>query len=242
MAAWVHRNFWDFNAYQQYRKYVEDNAPNYKGRTEDCADLSMTLLIDFAANNGLPVTLWDNNSVRYISKATGQYPDDSRWFHSRSWKDKDSYLNAVRRRVGADSLVNQNTVPDPIGPRPGDLMIKHDHASLVYRVYLPTVNHPRAYDKSIPLFPGNEIARTQLDQLEYFRKKIPGPDEMRPNEIDAGVHIDFLNHRGNGKQKAELMYYASAQEFLLEGFQFRMYAPGVIDNWAEWDGKGKPPR
>jgi hypothetical protein len=44
----------------------------------DCADMSLILLIEFAAGSGLPVTFWDNKEVRYISKATRQTPKDSR--------------------------------------------------------------------------------------------------------------------------------------------------------------------
>ena len=57
-----------------YRKYVEVTVPNagygvFEGAHEDCADLSIRLLIDFAASQGLPFTFRDVSGWRYISKA-----------------------------------------------------------------------------------------------------------------------------------------------------------------------------
>jgi hypothetical protein len=51
-----------------------NNATNYEGDTRDCADLSVLLIIEFAAESGLPLTFYDNAGVRYISKAERQSP------------------------------------------------------------------------------------------------------------------------------------------------------------------------
>jgi hypothetical protein len=75
MAAWKHYKFWTDHLYDAlYRKYVMDNAAKYEGYTEDCADLSLFLLIDFAAENGLPLTFYDNAGVRYISRGQTHEP------------------------------------------------------------------------------------------------------------------------------------------------------------------------
>jgi hypothetical protein len=48
MAAWKHFQFWTDRLYEvEYRKFVMDNAAHFEGRTEDCADISMLLLIEF---------------------------------------------------------------------------------------------------------------------------------------------------------------------------------------------------
>jgi hypothetical protein len=50
MAAWRHWAYWGPATYPAYRKYVTEWAPRYRGRTDlDCADMSLTLLIEFAA-------------------------------------------------------------------------------------------------------------------------------------------------------------------------------------------------
>jgi hypothetical protein len=74
MPAWQHTAKWTPEMYQKYRKYVETTVPNspygvYEGAHEDCADLSIKVIIDFAAQSGLPVTFRDDFGWRYISKA-----------------------------------------------------------------------------------------------------------------------------------------------------------------------------
>jgi len=69
---------------------------------------------------------------------------------------------------------------------------------------------------------------------------VPTPNER--NEIDRETHFDYLNHRGFGKEAAEMIYYTRVSEMRAQGFEFRRYKPGVIDNWMDWNGSGDPPR
>ena len=240
MSAWPHYKFWTDDLYEvTYRKYVMDNAEKYEGDTADCADLSMTLLIEFAAANGLPLTFYDNAGVRYISKGERQSPRNI--LTTYGWKDKASYLHAVKYRIGAKSLLKQNMEPNVRGPQPGDLMIKEDHAALVFRVWPARMPHPLApqCDKKggIPLFPADaEQAKTELNQTKYFRDSPFGPVPS------PWPHIDYLNHRGYGKEKAEIMYFADVQAMRNDKFEFRRYRKLVRDNWDRWDGSGDPPQ
>jgi hypothetical protein len=197
--------------------------------------MSLTLLIDFAAERGLPVTLRNDDGVRFISKGTRQTPTNRISVHKTyAWKNKEEFTRAVINRLNASSVFNKNTVVNPRGPEPGDLMCKPDHTALVYKVYPPRLPHPRANDKSVPIFPGAAQAAFQLGQTEYFRDN---PALAGPNP-----HVDYLNHRGEGKEAAELIYYADAYKMKTGGFQFRMYRPEVMDNWIDWTGEGDPPR
>src|ERR1044072_7550407 len=74
MPAWNHTSTWTSQYYEAYRKYVKVSAAALKGRLEDCADLSMLLIVEFAAQQGLPLTFTDNQDIYYSSKADGQYP------------------------------------------------------------------------------------------------------------------------------------------------------------------------
>lgn len=247
MAAWTHSKYWNAQKYQEYRKYVSDHAENYEGTTDDCADISMSLLLDFAATNGLPLTFYDNDGVRYISKATGQVGGTRfRGHTNKTWDNKDEYIKAVKDRIGSKSLFSQNMEPNPNGPEPGDLMISRDHTALVYRVTPAGMIHPLAQkfrpptskDMSlIPLFPGDAQATRERNQTEYFRIQ---PDPYGPI-VSPDVHFDYLNHRGSHKPEAELILYASGPAMKKDGFQFKKYRRHVLDNWADWDGKGEPP-
>jgi hypothetical protein len=236
MAAWKHSAFWGPDTYEHYRAYVIEHAPLFRGRSDlDCADMSLTLLIEFAARNALPVTLRNDDNIRLISKSTRQTPTTHISKHKTyAWKTKEEYLQAVINRLNAKSVFNKNTLANPRGPEPGDLMCKPDHTSLVFKVYPPRLAHPRANDKNVPIFPGAQKAKFQIRETEYFRED--------PAIVTPHIHFDYLNHRGEGKEAAELIYFADAQKMQLEGFQFRMYKPEVRDNWFDWTGEGDPPR
>src|SRR5215469_4981807 len=185
MSAWTHTNWWQPNTYGEYRRFVSQRAPQYRGQTADCADISLTLLVDFASQRGLPLTFWDNADVRYISKATRQTPKDSRIAHTRTWSNKAEFLRAVQKRIGADSLLKKNTLTNPSGPQPGDLMSSAQHTALVFAVRAGAGAHPRAADRTIAPFPGDVVARTQLNQTEYFRTTV--------SRASAGLYVDYLN-------------------------------------------------
>ena len=236
MAAWRHFRYWSGRLYDiEYRDFVTRRAPRYRGRTDyDCADVTLLLLIEFAAREGLPVTFWDNDEVRYPSKGGRQTP--AARFFNKTWNTVEEYIKAVTDRIQSKSVVNQNTVVNRSGPQPGDLMVKVDHTALVVQVYRAGAPHPRAQDKTIPVFPGHEQARLQVGQTEYFRQTMP------PANASAETHFDYLNHRGFGKEAAEMIYYTPVSEMRAQGFEFRSYKPGVLDNWLEWNGIGDPPR
>ena len=178
-------------------------------------------------------TFWDNSKTRYASKGTRQTPTNYLGAtRTLSWDNQAEFAAVVRRRIGAKALLLQNTVVNPKGPEPGDLMAAVDHTALIYRVYPPGVPHPKAGDSSIPSFPGREKARQEVNQTEYLRERA----------TTNTMHLDYLNHRGEGKEKAELIYFADAVQMVKDGFRFCMYHPGVLDNWIDWNGQGDPPR
>jgi hypothetical protein len=161
MAAWKHWGFWDRTTYDRYRSHVAQEAAKFRGRTDlDCADMSLILLIDFAAGRGLPVTFWDNNRVRYISKATRQTPTSYlKASFTLTWKTQAEYTDAVRRRVGARALLEQNTLVNPRGPQPGDLMSAAGRADL----FCKPVRHDEG---GLPVPDVRSRGHRQLDRLE----------------------------------------------------------------------------
>jgi hypothetical protein len=252
MAAWEHSRYWNQGAMAQYREYVEAEAPRRKGRTEDCANLSLTLLIDFAAENQLPVTFRDNNLVLYCSKGSCQYPDDS--VKNRTWRNKDDFMKVISARIGSPNLaINTFEVKNLQDIWPGDLMwkwnpvTKERHTAIIFNVLQSGRRHPKQLDSTIPDFPGPKVAAQQANVLEYFAtQRTLGPVFACSPKSLMEVHIDYLNHRGEGtpkKEKAELIYFRSASELQGEGFEFRRYTGGVngvLDNWERWNGEGTP--
>jgi len=237
MPAWIQTASWTTAHYQDYRDFVKKDASSYRWRTEDCADLSMIALIDFAAARGLPLTFTDMHrgiypSIGHEALFNNDFRFSPRFYH---WHTKDAFTEAVTDGVGVGSLWKYNTVVNKDGPMPGDLMMKfttgrraYHHASLVFGVYPPGQSHTKQNDRSVLNYPGDDDAEDQYWTTEYFKGTL-GSDEKTASRLpDKDTHIDYLNHRGHKKPLAELIYFANARQFQDEGFEFRMYSPWVL--------------
>jgi hypothetical protein len=232
MAAWKHTTCWSPRLIKDYRRYVQSEAPSLKGRLEDCADLSMLLIVDFAEIYGLPLTFYGNDAMVYKSSGSGVSLMFDRvplsFVHIGStpqWNSKEEYYLALKQKIGANALWRQNTERNPGGPEPGDLLLGRGHAGLIFAVYYCCQRHPRSFDRSIIVYPGPTIAKTQFNVLEYFR------DDDGPNgPTKTGTRFDYLNHRGGGKEKAELIYYANAKDPDFDPYEFRIFTPSVFQD------------
>src|SRR4051794_28807293 len=256
MAAWAHRYGWNSDVYYRYRKAVMAKARSYEKSDRDCADLSITLLIEFAAAHGLCVTFTDGKDRRYISKAGGlvqgspggkyELDDDV------TWDSKEEFLATVRKRTSAWDLFYHNSRVNEYGPVPGDLMLRAEakddsHAALVFGTYapgqpaFPEYRDPAGY----PSFPGGDAAMKNYNQTRYFRGDVDADGVTIAREpkapFDKDVHFNYLNSRGNKKRNAELIYFANARQMREDGFDFFEYSLLVTDNWADFDGDGVPP-
>ena len=126
-------------------------------RSEDCADLSMLLLIEFAASNGLPVTLRDNDGNAYSSKGEVTYHQRRIWglptgyLGANTWGNKDEFYQVVRDRIGAEALFKENTASDNnFVPAMGDLLLNSSHCAIVFRVYPPGAPHQLWNNSTVP--------------------------------------------------------------------------------------------
>ena len=232
MPAWKHFAVWNDALYEEYRAYVKTAAPQLRWRSEDCADLSISLLIDFAAKRGLEVTFADNDQNYYMSRARGA-PVLDPYFR---WNSKEQFSEVVKRKIGVSSLWKQNTEKNEDGPMPGDLMMRYQdfrggyhHAALVYQTYLPGILHSKWNEKLVPDFPGAAMAEREYIITEYFRGTTGGDAGATLYRVsDFDKHFDYLNHRGEAKPLAELLYFANARQIQEEGFEFRKYNSIVL--------------
>jgi hypothetical protein len=76
----------------------------------------------------------------------------------------------------------------------------------------------------------------------YFMGTRDEDDRTAYRSMDVWWHADYLNSRGDAKRNAELIYFANVAQLRGDGFQFRLYSDTVLENWADWDGQGVPPR
>ena len=263
MGAWEHRHGWNGDVYYRYRKYVMFKAKDYERDERDCADLSISLLIDFAESLKLCLTFTDAKGGRYISKATGLVRPANKggWELDDGirWKSKEEFADAVLGRTSAWDLAYHNSRVNQYGPVPGDLMLRakqgwfgpfaypESHAALVFGTYRPGQRAEPEYKdvKGYPNFPGGDAAMKDVSQTRYFRGDVDSNGitiarEPKP-PFDKDVHFNYLNSRGDAKRNAELIYFANERQVRDDGFNFYEYSLLVTDNWPDFKGDGVPP-
>lgn len=248
MPAWNATSTWDLKSKGGYRQYVSSHAEAYRWQTQDCADLSMSLLIDYAEDNKLPLTFRNDDGWIYSSREDGsKWASESAFMKGSTniaaWKNKDEYKEAVWEHINVRDLWLYNTAVTNAGlfmPSPGDLLMIYEkgwvgasrhHCALIYRTYAPGAAHPKENDMKVPNFPGGQTATNQGYVTEYFRGDTYLGQEgtftfsRRPGK---DWHFDYLNHRGVDKKNAEILYFANAKDFKRYGFEFRMYTDDVL--------------
>lgn len=249
---------WDDRTIRVYRFNVGIVAPNHRGDAEDCADLSMKFLINFAFKHGLGVSLKNADGWIYSSRADRAEKYITTAVDARNneakWTSRDEFYAAVKRHINVRDLWRLNTKKNPDGPQPGDLLIiykktgifaSRHHAGIVCAAFAAGQSHPRANDTSIPDFPGGDTAMAEKNVTEYFRGTTVANAEGNRTASrlpDKDVHFDYLNSRGDAKRNAELILFANAKDFEGYGFEFRVYDGTVFDGTPYDDLRDRPAR
>jgi hypothetical protein len=265
MPAWEHKYGWRQSVYDRYRLFVRDTAKSLEGDDHDCADLSIMLIVQFAAKHNLCLTFRDGVDGMYISKASGMISGPLGGPYELSdditWNSQDEYLHVVQKRTSAKDLIFRNTRPNSTGPTAGDLMLRYKaadhwyrdnsegHAALVFYYYdvgVPCEDKVKNDERTYPSYPGDDKAKADFQQTKYFRGDVDENNvtisrELKP-PFDKDLHFNYLNSRSNKKRNAELIYFANARQLKEDGFDFYEYNLIVTDNWKNWDGTGVPPR
>ena len=260
MPAWKHSldSGWDPATIRAYRFYVGIVAPNHRGDTEDCADLSMKFLIHFAASHGLGVSLKNADGWEYSSRSDRASRSHMNAYdpanNEAKWTNRDEFYAAVKRHINVRDLWHHNTTKNLLGPRPGDLLIVYKktgiwasrhHAGIVCSAYSPGYPHPKTHDGTVPDYPGGDVAMSQKNVTEYFRGTTVNHGEgnrTASRQPDADVHFDYLNSRGDDKRNAEMILFANATDFQGYGFEFRIYSDHVFDGRAYDNTRDTPQR
>jgi RHS repeat-associated protein len=223
-AAWEHTQYWTPTLQNQYRQFVFDNYKKYLGRTEDCADLTMLLLLDFASDNGLPITMWHGSECLFVSK-------------SCNFSTKEEFVNKVLSDIGSRDLFGTgktyNSGPDKSEGQilAGDIYVEPDHAALVVFAAWPggVSLGQQMQNGKIGAKPGvwewdASVAEQNPNQLEWI---------YNPSSTD-GYRVDYLNHTGSkNRKKAEVKY--NRRPSTMPG-KFRFWGDGVFSNYKNWTG------
>ena len=115
--AWEVNNQWNDDYINKFSSFVSNQTNQYvkDGSQFTCEDFALSLLIDFASTNGLPVT---------INNGSGTY--DAR---SDDYTDVATFKNDVLTTTGARDLQNNNNAvsSDISGARGGDIIVNRNN-------------------------------------------------------------------------------------------------------------------
>lgn len=141
LEAWEVTKEWDEEHIQGYYDYAKDYIANYDKKI-DCADLALTVLINYASENGLPVDL------KYYDKGWKSYSSSSDEFTS-----KDGFLKFITLNLGALNVIDNSSPISLSSAKSGDLiMSKWDasggHTRVIYEI---SGNHVTWYQGNIPI-------------------------------------------------------------------------------------------
>jgi RHS repeat-associated protein len=127
-SAWNITNQWNNDYITGYFKYVINQTQKYidAGQQFTCEDFALSLLIDYASTNGLPVT---------IQNGSGTY--DAR---SDNYTDMATFKNDVLMTTGARDLQNpNNTIETKImGSKSGDIIINRNDNNIGHHIQVIT--------------------------------------------------------------------------------------------------------
>ena len=122
---------WDNKAIEKYQAFTKNYISTYKKRI-DCADLAISSLVEFAAENKLPLRL------KYYDKGWKWYT------YKPKTDDAKKFRKLAMRMLGARNVID-NTKPISLGAaKPGDLIMSRwtasqgggGHARIIYSISL----------------------------------------------------------------------------------------------------------
>lgn len=127
-SAWSVTRNWNESDSKNFADYAGNRLKDYVGKNIDCANLALSVLIDYASENGLPLqlskadgTTFDSNSDKYNSV------DDYKSGYSVS---KDKKEGGVLPNIQAVDIASNSFEVNKTNAQAGDMMIltlPHDH-------------------------------------------------------------------------------------------------------------------
>jgi RHS repeat-associated protein len=215
--AWEVNNQWDDDYINKFSRFVYNQTNQYvnDGSQFTCEDFALSLLIDFASTNGLPVT---------INNGSGTY--DAR---SDNYTDVATFKNDVLTTTGARDLQNNNnTVSSDIsGARGGDIIVNRNSNNVGTHIQVVTAGF---YIDNTDFVNGVSVAQGNSGLLNG----VPGSstifDAGNPNSffytgkpiergwIDVNANVYFNNTKGT-----TISNYSNAKNIDVRRWNFSVF-------------------
>jgi len=177
MEAWEIKNEWNEEYIQKYQEYSKTFIENYDQEV-DCADLALITLIEFAAENNLPLNL------KY-------YDSDSKGWQiinaaSDDFKSKDQYLVSITTNLGALNIIDNTKKISLNKATSGDLvMTKYNNQLGHTRIVHSSTYIQKEKDYQIIWYQGT-LPAVKPERRESLFKNIPNVYENKPRRWRFG--------------------------------------------------------
>jgi hypothetical protein len=175
-SAWSITNSWTDEMKKRYRDYVSGTAGQTPNSRYTCEDLALSLLIGFASENGLPLSIENESGTMNAA--------------SDDFSSVGQYAEAVMTTTGANDLMSNTTGTSSASP--GDLLIQVNnnshghHAQVVSSV---GANGTEIYQGNVPTGPIGLALRGIAALFHHYG----GPN---PNNPTSSTYIGMSPQHG----------------------------------------------
>lgn len=152
-SAWQITNEWKKEEIANYRKYVQQRTSDARENGEEytCEDFALGVLIDFASENGLPISI-----------ENGQGTFDA---HSDEFKSVEEFKDAVFKTTGAKDIQKQSNTQVTEWFKAGDLVVGRDDENLAFHIQV--VSQINLKTRKIEIHQGSESVGS-ADPKSFF--------------------------------------------------------------------------
>ncbi|MDP3443249.1 MAG: RHS repeat-associated core domain-containing protein, partial [Ignavibacteria bacterium] len=211
-SAWTINNSWNEDYVAQYQSSVQSTIQQYQkdGKEFTCEDLALSVMMDFAESNGLPVT---------ITNGSGTF--DAR---SDDYTDGATFKNDVLTTTAAPDLQNnQNTTTINVNQATsGDIILNRNEEG-------------RAHHTQVVYSPTNDIGVMGIKQGNSGAMNIvPGASRVfgagNPNSsfytgkpIESSIYVPAANFYKNYTTGGTISNYSTTKNIVFKRFNFSKF-------------------
>ncbi|MDR1706663.1 MAG: RHS repeat-associated core domain-containing protein [Prevotella sp.] len=120
--AWPVIREWDENDAEQFQQYAQAKLKEYEGKNINCADLALAVLIDYANENGLALTL-TNNAGQLFDSSSDNYNSVEEFKYGYKENGKGSLQGGVLPGIQSQDIPSNTFTVDRADTVVGDMQV-----------------------------------------------------------------------------------------------------------------------
>jgi len=120
-SAWSVTREWNDNDQKGFADFASQRLKSYEGKNIDCADLALSVIIDYASENGLPLEISTANGTTFDSNSDSYNSVDE--FKNGYTNDNGVDVSGVLPSVGSKDIPTNTFELSKSVVQPGDMTI-----------------------------------------------------------------------------------------------------------------------